>query len=199
MSANEDKITAFWKWFVKSEKVIKECIELDSSPNQDYIVHEMNELILDLGVFTWDVGLDDFNDWFLTISPNGNSDYLKVSQEIILAAPNHMNWTFHSSKPAKVWDRKFLVYSFEMEEYSIDAGSWEFVISNNEENTIDLIIVADNLAHLDPDTAELAANQFLVSELGELTTIRRIGSVSIVEKIEERREPIANLIASVKS
>lgn len=198
MSSNEDKISAFWQWFVKSEKVIKECIELDASPNQDYIVNQMNELILDLGVFTWDIGLDDLNEWFLTISPNGNNDYLKISQEIVLAAPAHINWTFHSSKPAKNWDRKFVVHSYEMEEYPIDAGSWEFVISKNKENTIDLIIVAGNMDHVDPDTAELAANQFLVTELGELITIRRIGSVSIVDTINDSKEPIANLIASIK-
>jgi hypothetical protein len=198
MSSNEDKITAFWQWFVKSEKVIKECIELDSSPNQSYIVDQMNELILDLGVFTWDVGLDTSNQWFLTISPNGNNEYLKVSQEIMLSSPEHMNWNFHSSKLAKDWNRKFTVHSFEMEEFSVDAESWEFISTKNDENTFDLVLIASNVKHFDADTTELVAHQFLVSELGELVTITRIATVALVTEIEGDKEALRTPISKLK-
>ena len=189
MSSNEKKIATFWQWFVKNEKAIKECIELDSSPNQAYIVDQMNELILDLGVFTWDIGLDNTDQWFLTISPNGNSDYLSISQEIMLASPDHMLWTFHSSKPAQKWNRKFMIFTEDMEEAHIDASGWSYIALREEDNTLEIILEATNIDQLDDHTAEEAANQFLLKELGEEVKIQRVSTFTIVTRLEAHYQP----------
>ncbi len=184
MKSREDKIDAFWQWFVKNEAVIKECIDLDTSPNQSYVVNQMNELILDLGVFTWDMGLNEQDNWFLMISPNGNADNLGISQQLIVEAPPHIKWQFHSSRPAKNWDRCFTVHSFDMQEMAVDASNWNLVAIDQDDNQLEIIIEAKNIGHLDPETSESAANQFLVGELGEELRINRIAKVQIVKSVD---------------
>lgn len=199
MNPRQDKIETFWQWFVKNESVIKECIEQETAPNQAYVVNQMNELILDLGVFTWDIGLDESNNWFLLISPNGNRDNLSISQHIILEAPTHLNWNFHASRPAKNWNRRFIVHSFDMEEIDVDASPWEYIAFREEDNRLEIILEAKNIDHLDPETAESAANQFLVGELGEETRINRIAALQIVKSVDTVYEKEKVSISELKS
>jgi hypothetical protein len=48
-----------------------------------------------------------------------------------------------------------------------------------------LVFEAQNIAHLDEETAEFAVNQFLVNELGEKERILKISSVTVVPIIDE--------------
>ncbi|MFT5778874.1 MAG: hypothetical protein ACI837_001831 [Crocinitomicaceae bacterium] len=181
----KEKISAFWKWFVDNEQIIKDCLEDEASEDRVYVSDQLNELILDLGTFTWDIGLNDSNEWFLIISPNGNNERHKVSQKIIHAAPYELNWTLHSSKPAKNWDRKFKVYNSELDEVDVDAADWEYIAFDEDDGRVELIIEAKNIRLFDIDTAESAANVFVVNELGEYAKMQRVSKVSIVEAVEE--------------
>jgi hypothetical protein len=197
-SPNEDKIMDFWRWFVKNEGTIQRCIENESQADRDYVVEQMNSLVLNIGTFTWDVGLNDSNNWFLTISPNGDKDLLKLSTEIMAFAPDHMNWEFHASKPAKNWDRKFSVYNDNFDLQDIDAASWHYAVFQEEDGTLELILEAKNIGHLDKETAETAAHQFLTHELGEQLKIERISSVSILHEIELEYQTSKSPISEIK-
>lgn len=185
----------FWRWFVKNENIIKNCIENDSSPDREYVVDQLNELILSIGTFTWDIGLDDNNAWFLTISPNGDKDLLKVTKEIMRFAPDHMNWIFYSSKPVKNWNRTFSVYNYDFDVVEVDASAWHYVCFEEDDGRIELMLEAENIEHLDSEMALSAANQFVLNELGEELKIRRIASVEIVDKLDGEYEkyPIGEL------
>ena len=198
MEMNDDNIIRFWQWFVKNESTIKECIENDRSEHRQYVVDQMNEHILNLGVLTWDIGLNDDENWFLTLSPNGNQDMLKVSQRIIADAPEHMDWLFYASKPAKNWNRKFTIYDNALDEAFIDASQWHYVVFEEEDGTLELVLEGQNITHLDPEVAETAAEQFVIQELGEVTWILRISSIVIVPVLESEYEATKTPVSELK-
>lgn len=198
MELNDDNILRFWQWFVKSEATIKECIENENSAHREYVIDQMNEHILSLGVLTWDIGLNDDENWFLTLSPNGNHDMLKVSQKIMIDAPEHMDWLFYASKPAKSWNRQFSIYDDNMDEAFIDASLWHYIVFEEEVGKLELVIEAKNIAHLDSEVAETAAEQFVIHELGELTWIKNVASVEIVHALESEFEPTKTPVTELK-
>ena len=64
MQINEDKLEAFWQWFVKNSTIIKQVIEHNDTNQSERIVEELNNFILDFGMFTWDIGQNEDNVWF---------------------------------------------------------------------------------------------------------------------------------------
>ena len=104
----EEKIEIFWSWFAMNESKLSFAIEHESGA--ETLVEDLNNLILDLGAFSWEAGPGMNKTCFLTISPNENKALLDVSKSIMDAAPNLENWQFNYFKPAKNWDRKFVIY-----------------------------------------------------------------------------------------
>ncbi len=181
---NDTKIENLWRWFVANENQIIDSFQNESVAN--YIVENLDNLILDFGMFTWEIGPGKVKPWFLTISPNGDRDLIRVSQKIIEHAPNLDDWEFNYCKPAKDWDRKFIIYDSNMNEQNIDASNWKYVVLRNEDGMIDLILEAMNITHLDHDTARTAADIIVTSEIGEETKIQKILSVDIVDRLERQ-------------
>lgn len=181
---NEIKIENLWQWFIANEQHIIDSVMNESV--SDYIIENIDNLILDIGMFTWEIGQGKIKPWFLTISPNGDKDLIKVSQEIIEQAPNLDNWEFNYCKPAKDWDRKFIIYDSIMNEQNIDASNWKYVALQHDDGMIELILEAANIAHLDRETATTAANLFVTSEIGEETKIQLILSVNIVDQLKSQ-------------
>lgn len=197
MDVTDDNIVSFWQWFVKNENNIKECIENENSVQTEYVVEQMNEQILSFGVLTWDVGLNDDDNWFLMLSPNGNFEMLKVSEKIMNHAPEHMNWLFYGSRPAKKWDRKFTVYDSYMDEQFIDASQWNYIVFE-EDGKLELIIEANNIPRLDPEVLETAGEKFVIQEIGEAKWMMLISSIDIVEMLESEDEPYKKSVANLK-
>jgi len=201
MELDDGNIQRFWQWFVKNEKVIKECIENQDVKQREFVVEQMNEQILGLGIFMWDVGLNEEECWFLTLSPNGNPDMLKLSQEIMAVAPEYMDWLFYAGKPAKKWNRQFTIYDDYMDEQFIDASQWHFLVFEDEDGKVELVLEAKNISHLDFETAETAAEHFVVHEIGERIRILHISSIVIVPELESEDQslkiPITELMTHV--
>lgn len=199
MKEEEDKIEAFWRWFVQHNSFIQNSIQSESAKDRATVVEKMNNYILDIGLFTWDLGLNDENTWFLTISPNGDSELLEISQRIMEDAPTHLDWEFHASKPAKNWNRIFVVYNEQMDEIEIDANDWKFVATPAGAGKITLLLEAKNIQTLDLETAEQAAHLFLVNEIGELAKISQLKDVKIVSTLETEQETTKTSIEQLKN
>jgi hypothetical protein len=199
MKEEVDKIEAFWCWFVQHNSFIQNSIQSESVKDRATVVEKMNNYILDLGLFTWDLGLNEENTWFLTISPNGDRELLEISQRIMEDAPTHLDWEFHASKPAKNWNRIFFVYNEQMDEIEIDANYWNFVATPAGDGKIILFLEAKNIQILDAETAEQAANVFLVNEIGELAKISLLKDVKIIPKLEMNLENLKSSIEQLKN
>jgi hypothetical protein len=192
----KDKISDFWAWFTENEPRIKDCIENDIGAEKELVNDRLNEFILNIGLFTWEIGINDEGSWFLTISPNGNKDLLKVSRKIMREAPKDIGWLFHSGKPAKNWDRIVRVYDYKLDQTHIDTSGWLFFASAKDSGIIDLILEAGNIGHLDDDTASSAADYFVINELGEEKKIELFAPIKIVDELApaytEGKQPVSN-------
>jgi hypothetical protein len=183
MIVDGGKLERFWQWFVQHEQLIRRAIEEESVEHQVTIKEQLDNLILDFGMLTWDLGLDENSEWFFTLSPNGDSDLLIVTEQIIEEAPTYLGWKFHASRPAKAWDRKFTIYDHEMEIQEIDASSWHYVAFLDSKNKIELILEVGDLP-FEEEIIERAANLFLNNEIGERLLITDISTIQIVSELE---------------
>lgn len=199
MIIDEDKLEIFWRWFVQNENLIRRAVEHESSIEQEYVIEQLNNLILNFGRLTWDIGLDDKNNWFFTISPNGDLELLELTERILEDAPRHLDWIFYAGKPQKIWERTFSLYNNEMDVVEIDASAWHYVAFLDADGKVELIIEASNIQHFDLETKELAGNLFLVHELGEKMRILNISTVTLVPALDAEdasfKYPIADLKA----
>ena len=196
MKLNEKQILEFWAWFTENETRIKDCIENDIGAEKEFVNDQLNEFILNIGLFTWEIGMNDEGSWFLTISPNGNKGLLKLSRKIMREAPKDIGWIFHSGKPAKNWDRIIRVYDNKLDQTHIDASGWFFFASAKDTGVIDLILEAGNIGYLDDETARFAADYFVNNELGEAKRIELFAPLKIVSELgptyTEGKQPVSN-------
>ena len=183
MNLNEDKIEALWRWFYSNEKRIREAIENESPAEQRDISEHLDNLVLDIGLFSWEISPGINKDWALTISPNGDKDLLILSKEIIQEAPELIDWEFNYCKLAKDWNRTLVLYDNNMDEKEIDASKWKYVALVQKNGKIELVLEAGNISHLDDDTATTAANLVVQNEIGEEARINKIASINIVDQL----------------
>ena len=196
MKLHEKQILKFWDWFAENEPLIKDCIENDIGTDKEFVNDQLNEFILNIGVFTWEIGMNDEGSWFLTISPNGNKNLLKLSRKIMREAPKETEWIFHAGKPAKSWDRIIRINDNNLDQTHIDASGWFFFASTTPAGLIALIIEAGNIQYLDDETAISAADYFVTNELSEEKRIELFAPVKIVSELEqqyiEEKQPVSN-------
>lgn len=198
MKLNEEKLENFWQWFVQHEELIRMAIEQESPEKQAFIKEQLDNLVLDFGMLTWDLGLDDNSNWFFTLSPNGEIDLLHVTEQIIDEAPTHLNWIYHASRPAKAWDRTFRIYDGEMEIQEIDASSWHYVAFLDASNKVELVLEVGDL-QLEDEILERAVNLFLNNEIGERLLITDISTIQIVHELEPEDADVKYSITDLKS
>jgi len=121
MKANKEKVESLWKWFNGNEQIIIDSINQKTDSEDDYIIENLNNLVLDIDLFTWEIGVGKNKSYSFTISPNRSKDLLKVSREVIRSAPKSDEWEFHYSKPAKEWNRSLIISDDYMNDHKIDA------------------------------------------------------------------------------
>lgn len=184
----DKNIKKLWDWFVKHEKQIRDSIDYDSVSEQQLVTDQLNNLVLELGMFTWEVAPGETKPWSFLISPNGDAELLVKSKKIIQEAPDLKDWAFYFARQAKLWDQKLLLYDSVMDEQEVDASKWKFVKIKKQRAKCDLIIEALNMAHIDEETLNKAAHMLVVNEIGEETKINKIASIEVVRKIPAQYE-----------
>lgn len=198
MKLTENKIKKLWKWFKNHEKQIRECMEKESGSDRDFIVEQLDNLILDMGIFSWEIRPGVSKNWSLIISPNGDKELLRKSKKIMHKAPIHEEWEFHYCRPALNWDRQLLIYDSFMDEQQINASNWKYVVVPLKEEKFKLILEANNINHLDRETALKAAHMTVVNEIGEETKIHSVSSIDIVDQLKQEHKSSKSDILKLK-
>lgn len=182
--AEKEKIEEFWDWFANNENHIKEVLTDDYHGGRRSLVKNMDNQILQFGMFTWEMGPQGDKTYYLIISPNGNEELLETSREIINLSPEFDDWEFHYARPAKEWDLRFAVFDDFMEEHKIDASDWKFFLEKSKAKRVNIIVEASNLKHLDEETKLTAGNLVVTSLLGEVLKIKFIDKIQMVSELE---------------
>lgn len=172
-------IINFWDWFQANEYLFREIIDAEGA------VKAMNEQVLQFGLFSWEIGEGNAKPHSLTLSPNGDKQRLLLSQKIVAAAPDMPDWEFNYCKPPREWDFKFEAYDQYMVRQQFDASEWEYVLQKNEENEMEVFILADNLSLLDDDDEMNAVDMVLTNVLGEENVIHHLDAFEVVDEFNE--------------
>lgn len=180
------KISSFWEWFETQEKRIRDILNDELHPEREELVQMMDNQVLSLGLFTWEMGPDGSNAFYLTISPNGDPELLRLSKSIVGASPAFPDWTFYYAKPIKEEPIELKLYDEEYNLHFVNAQSWQFGLSLTSSGHVDITIVANNMKHLDQETRIGAGNLVISSLLGEECHILHVRHIHVTTKAHSK-------------
>src|SRR5690606_33317585 len=181
-----NKISSFWEWFETQEKRIRDILNDELQPEREELVQIMDNQVLSLGLFTWEMGPDGSNAFYLTISPNGDPELLRLSKSIVGASPAFPDWTFYYAKPIKEEPIELKLYDEEYNLHVVNAQSWQFGLSLTSSGHVDITIVANNMKRLDQETRIGAGNLVISSLLGEECHILHVRHVHVTTKAHSK-------------
>jgi hypothetical protein len=189
MEAKED-ITNFWNWFSEN------CQLFGNHFDNIELINELDKQIVDLGKgqLSWEIGPGVNEDNALVISPNGNSDLLEYTKEIVANAKQCANWEYHFAKPPKQWD---LVFSFQTEAgktIQVDALEWKCILLQYEDGMYGTIICCSNLKKLNQSDRQMVGEILLDGILGEEKRIRLIDDIEMLYKFTKADESKAGYV-----
>jgi len=181
----QPKIDAFWQWFVRTEEQILTFFAADIDDDRATLIESINNQVLDFGLFAWEISPGEQKPFRFTISPNSNVERLALSKLIISKAPPLRNWEYFYAKPAKDWDFVLSVYDDWMMERSIEAFQWHYVLLEYPNDTLELLIQAQNIHFMDEESQRAAVDQVLINIVGEENNITFFTNVRVVDQIPE--------------
>jgi hypothetical protein len=196
---NEENILDFWRWFVKNESRIQQCILNNDAKEQEKIVYSLNEYVLGFGAFSWDIGQNDEDQWFFTISPNLNIELLETSKSVIELAPDHLNWHFHSSKPTKTWSYQLEVYDELLDVFQVDTSRWYYNAFEEEDGSIELVFEIGSLAKKHTEAIENAITAFIINELGEEILMQEVSKINFFDEFDADLSRIKSPVSELKA
>jgi hypothetical protein len=185
----EDKsaqINSFWKWFVDNEKRIRDLLDDNAVGDRDPFIQDMDNQILEFGMFTWEIGEGIAKPFFLTVSPNGNKELMDQGKLIMKSAPDLPDWEFNYAKPAKDWDFTFRLFDDNMIERNLNASEWKFILGQAPGNKVKVTIEAPNIVGLDYDTQLAAGDLVVTNMLGEECKINHVGKIEIMNDLNSQ-------------
>ena len=188
------KIESFWEWFEAQDEKIRRVLSGRSDQDKEALVQAMDDQILRLGLFTWELGHGTRKDFYLTISPNGSMERLEQTREIMDYAPHLPHWEFNHAKPPQEWDLRFKLFDEDYIQREVDASKWKFtLIEHDDTDQVTIILEAANVNHLDFETKQTAADLVVTSLLGEEQKICYVREIEMVNQQKASSTPIQNL------
>jgi len=179
-------INAFWLWFEDNLPHLHNVLTNPAHASRDYVVDSLNNHLLAIGTFTWDIEAGSYRRWSLTISPNGNADLLALSRRMVAQAPELPDWEFYYAKQPtrpnlllKVWDE-------EMNEQTVDANPWSYVLLPLPSGGDKLLIEAPNANHIDHETLHTTADHLATALMGEEAKILAVKAIEVTDRLEVR-------------
>ncbi len=170
---SQNQVQRFWSWFASISD------DLGSNLENHEILQALDRWILAFGELAWEVGPGIGAPNALAISPNGQQKLLSMTHEIVCAAPKCDGWEFHSAKPPKNWNLRFVLEDDEARPVEIDANEWQYALLRFPDGTCDIVVQANNLPY-DEDLRHRAADIAVEGELGERAMLQFVQSLEVV-------------------
>jgi hypothetical protein len=179
MAMDNNKIINFWKWFENNQdNLVPEKINNTGITN-------LNNKILELGDFAWEIREGLNKDNMLIISPGGDVGLLNATQNIISFGPELPNWEYYHYKPAKNWDFKLSILEKSNIKKILDVSEWYYVLYRFSDNTYDIIIKASNLNNTLDEEKLIIADIVLESIFGEELSLKLFKNIEFVNEFNE--------------
>jgi hypothetical protein len=172
-------IKSFWDWFSANVEKLKDL----------YATNQLEQLSEQVNVrldkidpqLAWEMGPGKERANLLTISAEGSPERRRLADLMIRLAPHMEGWEFYSARPSRSAPA---VIRLPNSGESFRTAGWEFIpVEHQRTGRLDLVIVDDELAHSDPETALKAVSIFLDELLGEDTVETWIGEFTIGSRV----------------
>jgi hypothetical protein len=174
----QTKIEYFWNWF---QKILP---KLNAGDLKDDLIDEIDNKVLNLGPFSWEIGPGLIQENSFVISPNGNIELLEQTRKIIDLAPKVAGWEFHCSKPPKNWNFNFSFLDDNNKEINVNANDWEYVLSRYPDKTFDIYIKGPYNS-INEANISTAIEILIIGILGEEEYINKIRYIEAVKEFEQ--------------
>lgn len=192
MENNEKRINEFWTWFIKYKTY------LAPENISDNLISKLDDKILSLGDFSWEIHKGDTEENMLIISPGGDVDLIPETNKVIRLAPKIENWEFRYYKPSKNWDFQLTLYEEDNVKKILDVKDWEYVLYKFRDGTFDIIFKTRNLNSVTKDEQLLIADIVLESIIGEENSLRLIKKIEFVDEFNDVDKQKSNSIKVLK-
>lgn len=180
MEISKIDINMFWDWFSKN------CIDLGENFDNEKVLTELDDKLMDLGGFAWEIGPGTRCENQLVISPGGDLNLLPITKEIVSYAKIIPGWEFHYAKPPKEWDFLFDYEKDNGEVINIDASNWQYVLLRYEDGGFEVIIQTRDLDGLSEDDKLVASEILLDGILGEEIRMLHISCIDVVKNFDNQ-------------
>jgi hypothetical protein len=177
-TSNEEKISKLWNWFEQNVNQIIGFLNDDPNVNEEYLIDSLNDLVLDLGKFAWEIREGKNSTYLFILSPNSDHELLKLSRKIISKAPDFSEWEFLPAKPPIEWDFILPVYDDFLQETKIDTSKWKYHIKSTANQYI-IDIYTEELKQYVHETQQNALHQMMIYLIGEEIKMKYIKEMVI--------------------
>jgi len=191
MATIENKIYNFWEWFRSNNGLLLPKVITNN------LIDKLNEKILDIEDFAWEIREGLVKDNMLIISAGSNKDLFSIAKQTIRLAPNIDCWEFYYYKPAVDWNYILSIKDERGFNSTLDVKKWEYVLLKFPDNTFDIIIYAPNILKYSNDDKHTIVDIVLEKILGEDLRYRAIINVEIVNRFEKIHESHKTLITKL--
>ena len=176
-------IESFWAWFESIAAALADDFE------QEAIWDRLDEAVSELGEVVWELGPGSKAEYALSLSPDGDLDWLPVTRHIVSCAPRLARWEFNAARPPRPWSPTFTVGDLE-----VDASSWRYVLLAFPDGIFDLVLEQGNVSDADDSDRYAAAVVLLDGLLGEETRLSRIQDLVVVDELEFEHDAKASKV-----
>jgi hypothetical protein len=180
----------FWIWFTCNREKL---LSLYRDEQFEELGHQVADELgkIDAGL-SWEMGPGKKTANLLTISAEGNPKLCGLAALMIQLAPPLRGWEFYSSRPPR--PAPAIVRLPESGD-SFETAQWQFVpVENADGGRLDLLIVDDQLARSDRETALRAVSIYLDEMLGEDMVQKWIGAFEIKNRLATHGKTTYKLI-----
>lgn len=185
---NDTKIRELWNWFANvSDKLANDLEDQE-------LLDQLDEKVSKLGEIAWELGPGEKRECALTLTPDGDPDWLPMTQRAVAMAPELARWEFYPARQKKRWELQFSMEAGNGRILDVDARSWRYVLLRFPEGTFDIVLEQPNLADVDEDDRYAAAVIVLDGVLGEANRLLSIEGIEPTEVLPPEQSKKANSI-----
>ncbi|MET0465208.1 MAG: hypothetical protein ABW007_18750 [Chitinophagaceae bacterium] len=177
-------IKSFWEWFANN------AYRMNLESASDAFLAELDEQVVNLGDFAWEIGPGFHKENQFVLSPHGDKEILKQTRDVIGKAPVMDKWEFYPARQPLQGNLVF-VLNTDPGEISFDATNWQYILYQFHDGTFDIILKAPNIAALSPADQSLAARLAIDGAIGEEKRIELFVDIEVVEAFEDGEKPLA--------
>lgn len=192
MVVNEKKVNGFWNWFIDNK------FDLVPERISDNLISKLDDKILSLGDFSWEIREGFIKENMLIISPGGNIDLLPITKRIIELAPIIEDWEFSHYKPSKEWDYQLILYEESNVKKILNVKDWEYVLYKFKDGTFDIIFKTKNLNSSLQEEKVLVGDIVLESIIGEESSLKFIKNMEFVQEFNDTDKQKSNPLIFLK-